>query len=150
MIATLTLQEIEKASRKLTLSRTLLLTIRGDFEGFKNLLKQVSGSLDSSIQSLNADLNDIEIDELEKLHLKYKKFSKFYDKLNDKYFSENYFNDPDIKILFRNISKNFHKLENISYKHLIQDNQVEPAPDYLKEGISQVSRNVVGEKLIIK
>ena len=130
--------------------RILLLVIHRDFEGFKNLLRQLSDSLESSIQSLNADLDDIEIDELEKLHLKYRKFSKFYDKLNDKYSSENYFDDYDVKTLFRNITKSLHKLENISYKYLIQNSQVTPTPDYIKKGISQISRNVIGEKITIK
>lgn len=141
------IQEIERASKQLSLRRIILMLIRGDVVEFKNLLKEVENATDSNVEDLCSDLDSLDFNEIEKLYSKYKKFSSFYDGMNHKYSTENYFNDPEVKNLLRQITKNLHKLEFTCYRHLNHDSHITSTPEYIKSGISQISMKTIGENL---
>jgi hypothetical protein len=118
-------------------------------DNFKNLLKEIEKEFREDIQILT-DINELDHSGLQLLHQKIKKFNTYFDKLNDLYYDKHYFDDGELKQLFLSISRQAHKVENISHKHLYLNQRASQTPDYIKEGLAKFSRETISKKLIPK
>jgi hypothetical protein len=118
-------------------------------DGFKILLKEIEREFREDIQVLT-DIKELNHEGLQLLNQKIKKFNTDFDKLNNLYYDKNYFDDGELKQLFLSISRQAHKVENISHKHLYLNQPATQTPDYIKEGLAKFSRETISKKLTPK
>jgi Sec7-like guanine-nucleotide exchange factor len=76
--------------------------------------------------------------ELDSYYKSIKKRNAFFEKTHDKFQSQAYFNDTQLKTLFKSISKRLNTAEILSYRYLMQDMPVEKTPEYIKDGLAKL------------
>jgi hypothetical protein len=113
---------------------------------FKAFLKDIEKEFQQDTQVLN-DIKELGHEDLLALNQNIKKFNIDFDKLNNSYYDKNYFGDDELKQLFSSISRQAHRVENISHKYLYLDQTKTQTPDYIKEGLAKLSQEALGKKL---
>ena len=148
MTGALLIDDIERKSEKISFQNVVVDLLTGNSDAFKDVLKAVADYLENNFENLN-DLKFFDNKELTTFHRKFRIYSTMYDKLNDMYHAENYFHDQELKLLFKTINRNLHKIENVSYRYLMKDGLIDLTPVYLKEGVSKLSQEAMSSKSII-
>ncbi|OIQ70360.1 hypothetical protein GALL_480270 [mine drainage metagenome] len=120
--------------------------ITSENNSFKNLLIEIEKEFMEDTQVFT-DIKKMNSEELKTLNQGIKKFNNHFDKVNTLYYDKNYFADGELKQLFQSISRQAHKIENISHKYLFIDQTKTQTPDYIKEGLANFSRETISKKL---
>lgn len=113
---------------------------------FKKLLKEIDTDFQQDTQIIT-DIKSLNNSELKLLNQKIKRFNKVFDKINNMYFNKDYFDDGELRQLFSSISRQAHKVENISHKYLYINSDSSPIPDYMKNGLMGFSQENISKKL---
>lgn len=107
---------------------------------FAEMIKEDVGDL-SFLKELNST-------DLLLIYQRLEKLNNVFDKLNDLYYSSNYFEDKELGEVFRRLTRHLHKIENLSFKYLNRDNgSTDSTPAYIKEGLANFSRENIAVKL---
>lgn len=92
-------------------------------------------------------IKNLGLEELNLLNQSIKKFNLKFDKLNNHYYDKSYNNDGELKRLFISISRQAHRIENLSHKYLYQKQNSSGSPDYIKEGLAKLSQKALFKTL---
>jgi len=117
---------------------------------FKSPAKKALNKTLIAVNELEAILSDINSFEKEKVTYLYdhsKKISDAFDIVHDHLQEKNYLNDGEYELLFKAISRKLHRIENVSQKISLQDNKFEKTPDYIKENLSNYSKETLFGKI---
>lgn len=115
-------------------------------EKFKKSLIEFNEIIKEDVGDLSF-LKELHPDDLKLVHQRLENLNNVFDKLNDLYYSSNYFDDKELKSIFRLLTRQLHKIENLSVKYLNKEsNIVDSTPDYIKQGLANFSR----ENIIVK
>lgn len=150
MTCELLIRDVENQAKKINIKDYLFNIVSGHVysytKNFKETLKELQETLEKNTNDLGS-LKGSGKKDLEKIYFKLKKNNTLFDKLNDLYHSSNYFQDEELKDIFRSITRNLHKIENLSYKHLNRDIQVDSTPKYIKKGLTNFSQKNIAKRL---
>src|ERR1700733_4905240 len=102
---------------------------------FKTLLQKIEKEFQTDTQVIT-DIKNLGRDELQTLNQQIKKFNLAFDKLNNLYYDENYNKDGELKQLFSSISRQAHRIENVSHKYLYQKQNATQTPNYIRDGLA--------------
>lgn len=145
--------DIEKKLKAFNLKEFFLGFVSGHISSyqtnFKNDLKTMLADVENVSDNIG-QVKELDILEVKTLHSKANEISTLFDKLNDLYDGSNYFEDEELKQLFRSISRKLHKIENVSQGRLFDVSQEPAIPDYIKEGLAQFSKEAIANKLTSK
>lgn len=150
MTTALLIHDIQEEAGKFS----LLALLRGFYRyipsfnfDFKNNLKSLLTILENDTDDLSY-FEELNADELQQIYTVAKKYNRKFDRLNDLYDSESYFDDTELKGLFRDVTRRLHKLENYSLKYL---NRLKkpgiPIAEAMKEGGAALSQKAFIHKL---
>jgi len=150
MTASLYIQDITERGNKFNLGNMLTSFISGKIfslnDRFKTDLNDFSAVIEKKAQFVD-EFKELQIDELRDINFTAKKYSEVFDKLNDKYHSIDYMNDPEIKTHLKSITRNLHKIENYSHKYLYKSDIRTESDLYLKESLSKLSQETLNQKI---
>ncbi len=76
-----------------------------------------------------------------------KRLNSFFEKIHDKFQSIRYFDNPELKLQFKSISKRLNNIEITCFKYLMKGAPVEKIPEYLKNGLAKLSKEFITQKL---
>lgn len=108
---------------------------------FAEMIKEEVGDL-SFLKELNPT-------DLQLIYQRLEKLNNVFDKLNDLYYSSNYFEDQELGEIFRRLTRQLHKIENLSFKYLNKGNinSADLTPAYIKDGLANFSKENITVKL---
>ncbi|HEY9195932.1 MAG TPA: hypothetical protein VIM77_06690, partial [Mucilaginibacter sp.] len=107
---------------------------------FAEMIKEDVGDL-SFLKELNPR-------DLLLIYQRLERINNVFDKLNDLYYSSNYFEDKELGEVFRHLTRQLHKIENLSFKYLNKGNgSVDSTPEFIKQGLANFSRENIAIKL---
>ena len=149
MVTALLIQEIEEKSKGIGLKRLFMDSIIKKKDGYKAILNEIALTLEEKTSTLT-DLKDLDKSELKQIYNRVKKYSTLFDKLDEKYADNDYFNDKEIKHSFRLITRNIHKFEFTVRKYLYKNSTPIQTPDYIKENLARLSHEAIVSKLSAK
>ncbi|MEO3404552.1 hypothetical protein AAFN85_11665 [Mucilaginibacter sp. CAU 1740] len=113
---------------------------------FKKSLTEFNEKLKEEVGDMSF-LKELNQSDLTLIYQRLEKWNNVFDKLNDLYYSSNYFEDKELKDVFRVLTRQLHKIENLSFKRLNKDNAVDTTPEYIKEGLANFSKENIAVKL---
>jgi hypothetical protein len=152
-MSVLTLEySFENKLRDINVRKFIFSIIRGRVTSYSENIKKLLAQVDNEFQQEKQILTDIEkLDhsELKLLNKKFKRINSYFDKLNDMYYNENYFGDAELKQIFTSISRQTHKVENLSHKYLYLDHSQSQTPEYIKEALANFSQDAISKKIKI-
>ncbi|MFC0516156.1 hypothetical protein ACFFGT_18185 [Mucilaginibacter angelicae] len=116
-------------------------------DGFKRSLVEFTEMIKEDVGDLSF-LKELNPTDLLLIYQRLEKLNNVFDKLNDLYYSSNYFEDKELGEIFRRLTRQLHKIENLSFKYLNRSNAItDSTPAYIKEGLANFSRENIAVKL---
>jgi hypothetical protein len=151
MLGSILIEDVESRAKNIDFGSYFSDLLLGHISTTSNKFKESLIEFDELLKNETSDLSflkDLAVIDLKKILTRIERINEVFDKLNDLYYSSSYFNDSELKVIFRSLTRKLHKIENLSYKYLIKDSSIDSTPLYIKEGLSDYSRENIAKKII--
>jgi hypothetical protein len=152
MTSALLIQDVESKVRDINFGSYFSDLLFGDAANrssyeFKRSLVEFAEMIKEDVGDLSF-LKELNSADLQLIYQRLEKLNKVFDKLNDLYYSSNYFEDKELGEVFRRLTRQLHKIENLSFKYLNRDSSIsDSTPAYIKQGLANFSRENIAIKL---